>query len=55
VKTGDIKAEWDYEPACRESYEYQADTDLFKGKTCCSCGTQPMCLCTRLYSVSAVW
>ncbi len=32
VKTGDLQAEWDFEPACRRSYSYKADTDLFKGK-----------------------
>lgn len=31
VKTGDLQAEWDFEPACRAAYEHRAGTDLFKG------------------------
>jgi hypothetical protein len=31
VKTGDLRAEWDYEPACA-TYSYQADVDMFKGR-----------------------
>lgn len=30
VRTGDLQAEWEYEPACRQ-YAYKADSDLFKG------------------------
>jgi hypothetical protein len=30
VKTGDLSAEWAYEPAC-SAYSYKAESDLFKG------------------------